>query len=184
MAGHIGTATREDWATPPWLVAAVHQVLGGPPELDPCSNQQSVVGARRAIQLPESGLLASWDDAGSIFVNPPFGRGLARWVGRCVGAWRSGASVLLLLPAAVDTRHWQELVATADLVCFLRGRVSFIGAPAGAPFATAIAFWAGGTGMARRGALSRFREAFSPLGTIWRAELDHQQQDGRLAVEG
>lgn len=171
MAGHIGSAAKDDWNTPPWLVAAVHQVLGGPPALDPCSNHTSVVGAERSIARPDDGLSASWAGARSVFLNPPFGKGLPKWVGRALGHWRDeGASVLLLLPAAVDTRHWQELVSTADGVCFLRGRVRFVGAPACAPFATAVVLWAGGAGEARRGVLERWREAFGPMGNLWRVE--------------
>lgn len=168
MAGHIASAKNENWCTPLDLVARVHRALGGPPDLDPCSNPKSVVGARRAISRPDDGLSSDWSLARTIFCNPPFGAGIDRWVGRCVGAWRDHqASVVLLVPAAVDTRYWQDHVATADRVCFLRGRVRFQGAPACAPFATAIALWVGPGGADRRSLLHRFDQAFGDAGTIW-----------------
>lgn len=157
MSGHIASAKREDWNTPPEIIAAVHRALGGPPELDPCSNANSVVGARRTICRPDDGLMADWT-AASIFVNPPFGKGIAKWVGRCVLASQMGSQVVLLVPAAVDTRHWQGLIfPTSDAICFLRGRVRFIGAKAAAPFATAIIGWRCGVA---------FEEAFGRLGSV------------------
>ena len=168
MAGHIASAKSVDWATPPHIVRAAHETFGGPPDLDPCSNPKSIVGARRAIQLPEDGLKADWSRARSCLLNPPYGRGIEFWVERAVKAWRDhGTSILLLVPAAVDTRYWQRFVATADAVTFLRGRLRFIGAPACAPFASAVAFWAGPGGGARRELLARYRVAFGELGTTW-----------------
>lgn len=159
MAGHIASAARESWNTPPEIVAAVHAVFDGPPDLDPCSNADSIVGAKRTICRPDDGLTSHWR-ASTAFVNPPFGKGIGRWVGRCVQEYRDHKTqVLLLIPAAVDTRHWHEHVTTAARVCFLRGRVRFIGAEASAPFATAIAYWGDRTWA--------FEEVFGPLGVIY-----------------
>jgi site-specific DNA-methyltransferase (adenine-specific) len=52
-----------------------------------------------------------------------------------------GAEVVVLLPARTDTRYWHEQVAQADAICFWRGRMTFVGAPAAAPFPTALVYF-------------------------------------------
>lgn len=161
MAGHIATAKRRNWCTPQWLVDAVRRALGGRIDLDPCSNRHSIVGARREFRLPkQNGLRHSWAPARTVYVNPPFGRGLAAWVKRCEEQHRLfDQEVILLLPASVDTRHWQNEIAAAVRICFLRGRVTFIGAKACAPMALALVYWGSHP--------PRFERVFEPFGRIY-----------------
>lgn len=74
MAGHIPDSLSVDWCTPDEIVEGVHDVFGDPPELDPCSNAHSRVGAQREFQLArgEDGLVLPWS-ASTAYVNPPFG---------------------------------------------------------------------------------------------------------------
>lgn len=72
-AGRNSISTAKDWGTPHNIVAAVRAAFGGRIELDPCSNEWSVVRAEREFRLPEvDGLKAEWD-AKTIYVNPPYG---------------------------------------------------------------------------------------------------------------
>jgi hypothetical protein len=73
-----------------------------------------------------------------------------------------GAEVIALIPAAVEQKHWTAWVDTATLVCFLRRRVTFVGATSGAPMPIAIVYWGSRP--------TAFRLAFRPLGSIWRCE--------------
>ena len=141
MSGHIATAGRTDWCTPQKIVDAAWRALGGCIDLDPCSNVSSLVGARREIRLPADGLAVKW--TGRVYVNPPFGRDLPRWVDKCRQSYiQNSASVVLLLPAAVDTRLWHDHIWWhASRVCFLRGRLRFVGASASAPMACAVVYW-------------------------------------------
>lgn len=74
MAGHIPDSLSVDWCTPDDIVERVHRVFGGPPGLDPCSNQYSKVGAARSFRLDQGqdGLIDPWD-AETVYMNPPFG---------------------------------------------------------------------------------------------------------------
>lgn len=73
---------------------------------------------------PADGAAEPWD-ADSIFVNPPYSKARERWVRRCVEAAYAGSSVVLLVPAATDTRIFQFALSTASEVVFIRGRVKF-----------------------------------------------------------
>lgn len=144
----------QHWGTPPKYVNAVHTFFGAPPELDPCSNEYSIVGARTEWRLPfQDGLELSWN-ASSIYVNPPYGADRTRgtrirdWLKKCSDAYHTNqAEVLALVPVAANTRHWKECVwASAVGVCFLYDtRLKFLedGADVGkgAPMACAVVYW-------------------------------------------
>ena len=139
MAGYVAQAAREDWRTPEAVVELLHLLWDGPPDLDPCSGPGSIVQARRRIEPPDDGLAETWP--GRVFVNPPFGE-LSRWAAKCVEEKRQrGAEVVLLLPSRTDTRYWHAHVRRAQAICFWRGRLKFLGAPAAAPFPVALAYF-------------------------------------------
>lgn len=82
MAGHIPTAVSCDWCTEDRIIKLNDRVFGKKPDLDPCSNPYSRVGAKHEFMLQNGrdGLVDSWfyvngDDINDIFVNPPFGKG-------------------------------------------------------------------------------------------------------------
>jgi len=74
------------------------------------------------------------------WMNPPYGRQINKWVEK---AFRSSvpqlaATVVCLLPARTDTGWWHDWVIKAAEIRFLKGRLKFKGAPANAPFPSAI----------------------------------------------
>jgi hypothetical protein len=153
MAGHIATAARVDWCTPPGIYQPIVDFFGQI-DLDPCTNNHSCVPATRKVMLPEDGLSVPWD--GNVYCNPPYGRGLRKWVDKAA----SSQSVIMLLPAAVGTKHWQEVIfRTAQAVCFIKGRVKFVGATASAPMDCALVYW--GT---KRGDV--FKAQFASVGKV------------------
>lgn len=141
MAGYTATAKRTDWWTPPELVERVRAVFGGAIGLDPCGSPGSAVKAIREYYLPsENGLALDWNYP-SVFVNPPYGRGIAAWVQKCVEV-AHGVEVILLLPAATGTKHWQDAIfPTASAINFIRGRLKFVGAADDAPMPCALVYW-------------------------------------------
>lgn len=88
------------------------------------------------------GLATPWDGVGNdlIYCNPPYGRGIGAWVDKCREAAAAGETVIALLPARTDTRWFPW---DADALCFWKGRLTFKGAPAPAPFPSVVAFWPG-----------------------------------------
>jgi len=101
------------WNTPPKYVQPVKKVLGVI-ELDPCSNIGSIVKA--TTELYENGLDIDWNQYNTIFVNPPYGRGIYNWLEKCYDA---KGEVIALIPVATNTKHWKDFVFKADSICFL-----------------------------------------------------------------
>ncbi len=139
------SSERDDWCTPEWVVDLVERVAGARIALDPCCNRQSPLYGRSSnvCVLPHSnGLAEDWTRyGGMVYVNPPYGRALRTWLGRCADAG-GRVPVVALVPSRTGAKWFQEYVlGRANAICYLRGRVTFVGAPAPAPFDTALAIW-------------------------------------------
>lgn len=123
------SCSLETWRTPVELYAKLDREFRF--TLDPCP-------ARKASEagLPlfgTDGLSMPWDGE-RVFCNPPYGRGLGRWLAKASEA----DLVVYLLPARTDTRWWHEYALSASEIRFVRGRLHFNGAKAGAPFPSVL----------------------------------------------
>lgn len=110
-----------EWYTP----ASVFQSMGGGLfDLDVCSPPRELVPwipARRAFVLPEhDGLREPWD--GMVWMNPPFGAGIGKWVAR----FTNHGNGVALLPNRADAAWWQGAAEGTDVIRVLRGRTAFI----------------------------------------------------------
>jgi hypothetical protein len=118
--------------TPAYILGPVRADLRGMIGLDPCTTADNPVGALCCYTQDDDGLACrwgGWDGAGrwapTVFCNPPYGKAREPWVDRCIEAGERGQQVILLMPAATDTRIFQKAVSTATAVVFIRGRVKF-----------------------------------------------------------
>lgn len=170
-------AKSQEWETPRDLFDALWERAGGY-DCDPCCTPEQYT-ARRVLDnggticVPPTfstlggrvfidGLTQPWH--GRVFMNPPYGLALRKWVPKAVEEVRSGRvrSVDALLPAKTDTVWWQGYVArtirdgqitgmareakgkyggTATEIHFIKGRLRFGGAEQGATFPSAIVVW-------------------------------------------
>ena len=142
---HAGNAsTHQGWETPSEILEALYAVFGKF-DLDPCSPRRSrpPVRARMHYTAEDDGLTLPWH--GVVFVNPPYGRELPRWVAkaRAEVERKTARVVVALIPARTDTHYWHEHIAGKADVYFLRGRLRFgtNGQNQSAPFPSALAIW-------------------------------------------
>lgn len=153
-AGRNINTLSQNWGTPHKYVKAVKEVFGGHIDLDPCSNEYSIVKAKVEYRLPKhDGLKENWNYP-TIYVNPPYGidkvRGttIKSWLAKCAAAYEEFSSeVLALVPIAANTEHWKKYVFTkAKAICFLYDtRLRFLEngkeSGKGAPMACAMVYW-------------------------------------------
>lgn len=111
--------------TPGYVLDPVREALGGTIWLDPCTTPDNPVGAMASFFPPVDGAAQDWSRHSTIFVNPPYGKARERWVSSCIHAGAFGCKVILLIPAATDTRCFQRAVASAGRAVLIRGRVKF-----------------------------------------------------------
>ncbi len=160
-----------EWCTSPKHLTPILKFLGEI-DLDPCSNQYSLVPAKTKFQLPDKdGLIESWKDYNNIYCNPPFGcnkitkTSIYDWVEKCCltnELYRN--EILLMIPVSVNTSHYKEIIFKKSTgLCFLSdSRVKFwqngIEDPKGCPVAIAIIYWG------NKNRYREFEEIFSDYG--------------------
>lgn len=113
--------------TPSYVLEPVRVDLGGVIGLDPCTTPDNPTEAERFYTIDDDGLAQAWFPANrtpGVFVNPPYAKAREPWVERCIFAARV-QPVILLIPAATDTRIFQKAASSADAVVFIKGRVKF-----------------------------------------------------------
>jgi phage N-6-adenine-methyltransferase len=134
----------EAWATPEEFLRRLHAAVGRI-DLDPCSpgKLHSRVRAARHYTTRENGLLMEWH--GRVFMNPPYGRTIGRWVAKARSEVEAGHAewVIGLVPARTDTRWWHDHVAGLAHAWLLRGRLAFGDGTTPAPFPSAVVLWGG-----------------------------------------
>src|SRR5262245_3773038 len=152
-----------DWLTPPHVVEAVRQYFGGQIGLDPATNPSNPTCARN--WCINEGTELPWEAWPSIFVNPPYGRELPKWIEKIGAEAEAGAHIVALLPGQrFETGYWQKHVLSPRLtaICFIRGRLKFLrpdGTPAANnPFGSMLYVF--------NGDLARARDAFGALGVV------------------
>ena len=131
------SSARHDWRTPPALVSLVREALGGAIDLDPCSGEHTRIG-RRNVRVAGDGLSIPW--RGRVYVNPPYGRAIPLWIAKAI-AESGNASIVMLIPSRTDTRAFHAAASACASACLLRGRIVFVGAPASAPFPSALFYF-------------------------------------------
>ena len=140
--GHVmevmSSSVSAEWYTPQELVDRVVDVLGAI-DLDPCSNSHSepAVPALTLYTAADDGL-SPWQ--GRVYLNPPFGDGISRWIERLVTEYEAGnvSEALALVPGRIDTAWFQRLYDFP--LCHIRGRIRFRDAANSAPFPSIVAY--------------------------------------------
>lgn len=149
--------------TPKHVLDAVIGCIGEI-ELDPCSNskEEPNVPALKHFTLEDNALSLDWQ-AETLFMNPPYGRQIEAWVEKLVSSHEAGlvARAIALVPARTDTQWFRRLRDYP--VCFVEGRLTFLGNDDPAPFPSAI-FYLGD-------AIDEFYYAFHQLGDIYQLTL-------------
>lgn len=125
IPGITHTTGCVEWHTPEWLWKAAEEVMGGI-DLDPCSNSKTnpTVPAYIRFTKEDDGLAREW--SGRMYMNPPWGRGIEKWVKKAVASYEEGdlEQAVLALPASTETRWFSYLWDYP--ICFARGRCFFI----------------------------------------------------------
>lgn len=123
---------RSDWGTPPAFFAAIDEVFHF--TLDAAASEENAK-CKRFFSESDDGLARSWSGE-VVWLNPPFGDGLERWIQKAIDEAHFGATTVMLLPHRSGSRWWR--LARQGEITELEGRIRFEGAANGAPFDCAL----------------------------------------------
>jgi len=131
------SATGE-WETPQDLFDELDEIFHF--TLDPCATPENAK-CELFYTKEDDGLRQNWGGH-RVFMNPPYGREITRWVRKAyLESRKPNTVVVCLLPARTDTK-WFHNYCTRGEVWFIKGRLKFGGARNSAPFPSMIViFW-------------------------------------------
>lgn len=124
---------NNSWETPDWFFNALHNEFNF--TLDAAATMENRK-VRVFYSEHQDAFRLQW--RGTVWLNPPYGRGINRWLAKAkVSAVENGATVVVLVPSRTDTNWWMDHARFGE-VRFLKGRLKFKGAPTSAPFPSAL----------------------------------------------
>lgn len=136
--GHSFEAGDDDHDTPAEFFAPIASAVGGF-DLDPAASASSELAARNVTE-DEDGLSLPWE--GKVWLNPPYSE-VADWLQYGRTQFNHGNTELLvaLVFARTSTDWWHDHATTADLRCFVNGRLTFGEATNSAPAPSVVCVW-------------------------------------------
>lgn len=137
MDAHFSSKT-DDWATPQHVFGELDAEFHF--TLDVCASDTNAK-AEYYYTKDDDGLAEEWD--GTVWMNPPYGRTIGKWIKKAHETAQNGHTVVCLLPARTDTSWWLRHCAKADDIRFVSGRISFGDGTGRAPFPSAIVVFDG-----------------------------------------
>jgi phage N-6-adenine-methyltransferase len=112
-----------EWATPSTLFEAVNAEFRF--DLDAAALPTNTK-VSNYISPAEDSLTVDWSArANTIWLNPPYGRGMDRWLEKAYRESLKGCVVVVLTFVRSDTRWWQDWAMKAAEIRLIKGRVYF-----------------------------------------------------------
>lgn len=133
MNVHFSSKTDE-WETPQDFFDKLNDEFHF--TLDVCALSQNAK-CKRYITPEADGLQVGWNNE-IVWMNPPYGREIGKWVKKASEA--IGGAVVCLLPARTDTKYFHEYIYNNPraTIRFIKGRLKFGNSKNSAPFPSMI----------------------------------------------
>lgn len=133
---HYSSKTPE-WETPQWFYDKLNIEFGFGFTLDPCATKKNAK-CDKYYTKEQDGLKQDW--AGhNVFMNPPYGREIGKWVKKAYETSQVNPyPIVCLLPSRTDTKWWHDYCMEASEIRFIKGRLKFGGCKNSAPFPSVI----------------------------------------------
>ena len=112
----------DSWETPPSLFNILDMEFNF--TLDPCCTKQTAK-CKKFFTKEEDGLIQDWSKD-VVFVNPPYGREIGKWVEKSYNEAKKGAKVVMLIPSRTDTKWFHDFIYNKAEIRFLKGRIRFL----------------------------------------------------------
>lgn len=129
------SSKTNEWSTPQDFYNQLNKEFKF--DLDPCCTHENAKCETHFTEL-ENGLLQNWGGY-SVFVNPPYGRGIKDWVKKAHDeAKKPNTKVVMLIPARTDTTYFHQYIYNKSEIRFIKGRLKFGDSKNSAPFPSMI----------------------------------------------
>jgi phage N-6-adenine-methyltransferase len=110
--------------------------------LDPCCTPPTAK-CKAYYTEEDDGLSKSWEGH-TVFMNPPYGRGIKDWIHKAYEEGKKDNTVVVaLIPSRTDTKYWHACCMNAKSIRFIKGRLKFGDSKNAAPFPSAVVVFDG-----------------------------------------
>jgi len=109
------------WATPLEIFKPLHAEFKF--QLDVCAEDWNTKVSSAYFTPQNDGFSKDWFPY-SCWMNPPYGREIAKWVKKAYEESIRGATVVCLVPSRTETAWWHDYCLKGE-VRFIRGRIHF-----------------------------------------------------------
>lgn len=133
---HFSSAT-DLWATPQSFFDTYNQKYKF--SLDACASIENAK-CPKYFTKENDGLSQEWQ--GTVWMNPPYGREIIKWMKKAYESSLKGATVVCLVPSRTDTKWWHEYAMKGEIE-FIKGRLKFGNSLNSAPFPSAVVVFKG-----------------------------------------
>jgi site-specific DNA-methyltransferase (adenine-specific) len=119
------SSTSNEWESPNDLYNKLNDKYHF--TLDPCCTDYNHK-CNKYFTIKDNGLEQDWSKD-IVFMNPPYGREIGKWIKKAYDEWIKGATVVVLVPARTDTKWFHNYVYTkleSKNYEFIKGRLKFI----------------------------------------------------------
>lgn len=130
------SSRTEEWETPQDFFDALDSEFHF--TLDAASTDENAK-CKRHFTKEDDGLQKSWAGE-TVWLNPPYGKDIGKWMQKAYEESRNGATVVCLVHARTDTKWFHDWVYQKPNVDirFVKGRLKFGGSQYNAPFPSMI----------------------------------------------
>ena len=135
------SSASDNWSTPEWIFNKLNDEFHF--TLDPCADDVNHK-CDKYFTKEQDGLVQDWGGE-VVFCNPPYGRGIIKWVRKCFEEVYKGncKCAVLLVHARTDTKWFHKYIYHRAEIRFIKGRLKFGESKENAPFPSMIAIFRG-----------------------------------------
>lgn len=140
------SSNKDDWETPQALFDSLNAKYHFAIDLAASKDNAK---CDRYFSIDDDSLSKDWSEnfGGAMYLNPPYGRNIGKWVNKAYEtSLKVTVPIVLLIPSRTDTSYWHDYIFGKANIKFIRGRLKFEhngvhGSPA--PFPSAIIVYNG-----------------------------------------
>jgi site-specific DNA-methyltransferase (adenine-specific) len=129
------TSNRDSWETPQKLFDELNKEFNF--TIDAAADKENHK-CERYYTRKENGLEKNWKGE-RVFLNPPYGRELPKWVKKAADEAKDKSTIIvMLIPARTDTQWFHDYIYKKAEIRFIKGRLKFGDAKNSAPFPSMV----------------------------------------------
>ena len=129
------TSNSNEWATPIDFFNKLNEEFEF--TLDPCCTHENAK-CKKHYTIEDDGLSKDWGGE-RVFVNPPYGKEISKWVEKSYNeSQKENTLVVMLIPARTDTKYFHKFIYHKAEIRFIEGRLHFNESKGGAPFPSMV----------------------------------------------